>query len=147
VEAWIKPLNQGDCEAAWALFIERYRRLIFSAIRRSTTDPDDVMDVFARVCEALREDDFARLRRCAATADPERPLSTWLVVVFHNLTIDWLRHRDGRRRLGAFASGLSPLAPRRLYGVRQELRTSRSFPIVACAPLGRDDNKSSLKRS
>lgn len=112
VEAWIKPLSQGDCETAWTLFIERYRRLIFSAIRRYSTDPDDVMDVFARVCEALRENDFARLRRCAAAADADRPLSTWLVVVVHNLTIDWLRHRDGRRRLGAFASRLSPLRRR-----------------------------------
>ena len=112
VEPWIAPLEAGDPEAAWDLFIERYRRLIFGAIRHYTTEPDDVMDVFAGVCEALREDDFARLRRCAARADPARPLSTWLVVVVHNLTIDWFRHRAGRPRLNALAAALPPLRRR-----------------------------------
>src|SRR5881409_2937732 len=111
-ESWIAPLEAGDPEAAWDLFIERYRRLIFGAIRRYTAEPDEVMDVFARVCEALRQDDFARLRRCAAHVDPNRPFSTWLVVVVHNLTIDWFRHRDGRARLGALAAALPPLQQR-----------------------------------
>src|SRR5215208_889455 len=99
VESWIAPLEAGDPEAAWDRFIERYRRLIFGAIRHYTTDSDDVMDVFASVCEAFRQNDFARLRRCAAQLDPARPFSTLLVVVVRNLTIDWFRHRDGRQRL------------------------------------------------
>jgi RNA polymerase sigma factor (sigma-70 family) len=70
------------------------------------------MDVFARVCEALRENEFARLRRCAARFDPQRPLSTWLVAVVHNLTIDWFRHRDGRTRLSTVAAALPPLQQR-----------------------------------
>lgn len=111
-EPWIAPLEAGDPEAAWDLFIERYRRLIFGAIRRYTGEPDDVMDVFARVCEALRENDFARLRRCAAHVEPGRPISTWLVVVVHNLTIDWFRHRAGRPRLSALAAALPPLQQR-----------------------------------
>src|SRR5438034_6365463 len=112
VEPWIAPLEAGDPEAAWDLFIERYRRLVFGAIRHYAVEPDEVMDVFARVCEALRENDFARLRRCAAHADPARPLSTWLVVVVHNLTVDWFRHRAGRQRLSALAAGLPPLQRR-----------------------------------
>jgi RNA polymerase sigma factor (sigma-70 family) len=112
VEPWIRPLEGGDPETAWDLFIERYRRLIFGAIRHYTTEPDEVMEVFARVCEALREKDFARLRRCAAHVDPARPFSTWLVVVVHNLTIDWFRHRDGRPRLSALAASLPPLRRR-----------------------------------
>lgn len=112
MEPWIAPLEAGDPERAWDLFVERYRRLIFGAIRHYTGEPDDVMDVFARVCEALRENDFARLRRCAAHADPTRPLSTWLVAVVHNLTIDWFRHRDGRRRLSTIAATLPPLRQR-----------------------------------
>src|SRR2546422_180864 len=114
VESWIAPLEAGDPESAWDLFIERYRRLIFGAIRNYTAEPDDVMDVFARVCEALRECDFARLRRCAAHADPARPLSTWLVVVVHNLTIDWFRARAGRRRLSALTAEL-PSVQRRIF--------------------------------
>ncbi|HUL69977.1 MAG TPA: hypothetical protein VLT17_07105, partial [Gemmatimonadales bacterium] len=60
-ESWIAPLEAGDPERAWSLFLERYRRLILGAIRHYAQDYDDVMDVFARVCEALREDDFRRL--------------------------------------------------------------------------------------
>ncbi len=112
VEPWIVPLAAGDPEAAWDLFIERYRRLIFGAIRRYTGEPDDVMDVFARVCEALREHDFHRLRSCAARVDPSRPFSTWLVAVVHNLTIDWFRHRDGRPRLSTIAATLPELQQR-----------------------------------
>jgi len=111
-EPWSALLEAGDPEAAWDLFIERYRRLIFGAIRRYTGEPDDVMDVFARVCEALRENDFTRLRRCAARLDPARPFTTFVVAVVHNLTIDWFRHRDGRHRLSTIAAALPPLRQR-----------------------------------
>ncbi len=70
------------------------------------------MDVFARVCEVLRQQDFARLRRCAVAVDPARPFSTWLVAVVHNLTIDWFRHRDGRARLSTAAAALPQLQQR-----------------------------------
>lgn len=86
--------------------------MIFGAIRRYTAEPDDVMDVFARVCEVLRQQDFARLRRCAVAVDPARPFSTWLVAVVHNLTIDWFRHRDGRARLSTAAAALPQLQQR-----------------------------------
>jgi len=112
VESWIAPLEAADPERAWDLFIERYRRVIFGAIRHYTGEPDEVMDVFARVCEALREKDFARLRRCATRWEPDRPLSTFLYTVVHNITIDWFRHRDGRPRLSTVAAGLPPLQQR-----------------------------------
>jgi RNA polymerase sigma factor (sigma-70 family) len=140
VESWIAPLEAGDPEASWDLFIERYRRLIFGAIRHYTTEPDEVMDVFARVCEGFRDNDFARLRRCAAQVDPARPLSTWLVVVVHNQTIDWFRHRDGRPRLSALAASLPPLRRRifeyvfleqRSHVEAYELLRSRENPTLA----------------
>jgi len=140
VEPWIAPLEAGDPEAAWDLFIERYRRLIFGAIRRYTGEPDDVMDVFARVCEALRENDFTRLRRCATRLDPGRPFSTFLVAVVHNLTIDWFRHRDGRQRLSTIAAALPPLRRRifeyvfvdgRSHVEAYELLRSREAPDLA----------------
>ena len=112
MEPWVAELQRGSTEAAWDTFITRYRRVIFAAIRHFVRDHDDVMDVFARVCEALREDDFARFRRCAASVDPDRPFSTWLVVVIRHLTIDWLRHRNGRPRLSAIAAALPPLQQR-----------------------------------
>src|SRR5436309_6563749 len=111
-EPWIAPLEAGDPEAAWDLFIERYRRLVFSAIRHYARDYDDVMDVFAHVCTALRADDFARLRRYLAESDHRAKFSTWLVAVVRNQTIDWFRHRDGRPRLTALAATLPPLRQR-----------------------------------
>jgi len=111
-EPWIAPLEAGDSEAAWDLFIERYRRLVFSAIRHYARDYDDVMDVFAHVCTALRADDFARLRRFLAEPDHRAKFSTWLVAVVRNQTIDWFRQRDGRKRLTALAAALPPLRQR-----------------------------------
>lgn len=136
VESWIAPLQAGDPEAAWDLFIERYRRLIFGAIRRYTSEPDDVMDVFARVCEALRENDFARLRRCAARFDPDRPFSTWLVAVVHNLTIDWFRHRDGRPRISAIAATLPRLQQRIFAYVFHDQRSHVEAYELLCARDG-----------
>ena len=68
MEAWVEELRAGRGEAMWDRFIDDHRRLIFSAIRHYLKDPDDVMDVFAQVCAALRDNDFARLRRFAAAA-------------------------------------------------------------------------------
>src|SRR5437016_11600096 len=62
MEDWVIELQGGRPEAAWDRLLERYRRLIFAAIRHYAQDYDEVMDVFARLCEVLREDDLARLR-------------------------------------------------------------------------------------
>jgi len=111
-ESWIALLEAGDSEAAWDRFIERYRRLIFGAIRHYARDYDDVMDVFAHTCAALRADDFSRLRRYLAESDHRAKFSTWLVTVVRNQTVDWFRHRDGRPRLTALAAALPPLRQR-----------------------------------
>src|SRR5213080_2698589 len=112
MEGWAAELESGKPDAAWDLFLDRYRRLIFAAIRHYAQDHDDVMDVFARVCEALREDDLRRLRAFAAQQDHRARFSTWLVTVVRHLTVDWFRHRDGRRRLSTVAGELPPLRRR-----------------------------------
>ena len=109
MEPWGLKLEAGDSQAAWDLFVERYRRLILAAIRHYTADHDEVMDVFALTCESLRADDLARLRRYLAQPQHTARFSTWLVTVVRNLTIDWYRHRDGRRRLSVIAAELPPL--------------------------------------
>jgi DNA-directed RNA polymerase specialized sigma24 family protein len=114
MDDWMTELRRGNSDAAWDLFIARYRRLIFAAIHRYARDPDDAMDVFAFVCEALREDDLHRLRQYTQRPEHGARVSTWLVTVVRNLTIDWFRHRDGRRRLSALAVELPPLQ-RRLF--------------------------------
>jgi DNA-directed RNA polymerase specialized sigma24 family protein len=105
-------LRRGNSDTAWDLFIARYRRLIFAAIHHYTRDPDDVMDIFAWVCEALREDDLCRLRRYTEQPGYQARVSTWLVTVVRHLTVDWFRHRDGRRHLSVIAEDLPPLQRR-----------------------------------
>jgi RNA polymerase sigma factor (sigma-70 family) len=112
MEDWAVELRQGRPEVAWDLFVSRYRRLIFAAIRHYAQDYDDVMDVFARVCEALREDDLRRFRSYIEQPEHRARFSTWLVTVVRHLTIDWFRHKDGRRRLSAVAEALPPLQRR-----------------------------------
>jgi RNA polymerase sigma factor (sigma-70 family) len=111
MEPWRAKLDECDSQAAWDLFIERYKGLIFAAIRQLARDHDDVLDVFARVCEALRADDLARLRRYTEFAGRPARFSTWLVTVVRNQAIDWLRERDGRPRVSA-PSTLSPIQQR-----------------------------------
>lgn len=114
VEDWVAHLKEGRPDPAWDAFLARYRRLIFSAIRYYAQDYDDVMDVFARVCEALRGDDLRRLRSWIDQPTHRARFSTWLVTVVRHLTIDWFRQRDGRRRLSAVAEGL-PALRRRIF--------------------------------
>lgn len=109
MEEWAAALRHGETEAAWDAFITRYRRLIFAAIRHYTHEHDEVMDVFARVCEALRENDLRRLRAYEEPSRPRARFSTWLVTVVHHLTVDWFRGRDGRRRVAAVLSELTSL--------------------------------------
>ena len=61
------------------------------------------------VCEALRADRLRRLRSYLGEPVHRARFTTWLVSVVRNLTVDWFRHRDGRRRLGVLAEALSPL--------------------------------------
>jgi len=99
MEPWQTALAEGEVDAAWDRFIDRYRRLILATIRRTLQDDDDVFEVFADVCETLSAERLARLRRYDAQADRRARFSTWLVVVVRNRTIDWVRSRSGRRRI------------------------------------------------
>jgi RNA polymerase sigma factor (sigma-70 family) len=112
MDDWIDELRSGSSEAAWDLFLARYRRVIFAAIHHYARDPDDAMDIFAYATDALRHDDFRRLRRYIDQPSHRARTSTWLVAVVHHLTIDWFRHRHGRRRLSTIGAGLPPLRRR-----------------------------------
>jgi len=112
VDDWVAELHRGDLDAAWDQFVGRYRRLIFAAIRHYAQDYDDVMDVFAQVCQALRADGLRRIRTYTDQPQHRATFSTWLVTVVRHLTVDWFRHRDGRRRLSVVAESLPPLRRR-----------------------------------
>lgn len=99
MEPWRTKLAEGDSEAAWALFIDRYRRLILTTVRRTVDDDERVMDAFQDVCGHLSANRLDRLQRYDHGATPRARFSTWLVTVVHNLSLDWLRRCDGRRRV------------------------------------------------
>lgn len=125
MDEWVPELRRGAVDDAWDRFIERYRRLILSAIRHYVQDHDDVMDAFAWVCEGLRKDDLRRLRAWADQAEHRAKFSTWLVPVVRRLSVDWFRHRDGRRRLAELA-----LDPSSLRGNIIELVYLNGWPHV-----------------
>jgi RNA polymerase sigma factor (sigma-70 family) len=100
VEPWRAKLAAREFEAAWDLFIDRYRRLILATIRRMVEE-DDVADVFGHVCQALSADRLQLLTRYREDRERRARFSTWLVTVVHNQVVDWLRRRRGRRRVRA----------------------------------------------
>ena len=97
-EPCLELLRSGDVEGAWRRFIDDYRRLLFGVIRRYARDPDEVMDLFAHLCEQLRADEMRRARAFRDTSVRQAAFSTWLVVVARRLVVDWYRQRDGRVR-------------------------------------------------
>lgn len=105
-------LEAGRTGAAWDGFLERYRRLLFAAVRHYMQDHDDVMDAFTFVCERLRDDELRRLRAFGARSDRRARFSTWLTVVARNLCVDWIREQKGRTRPAAVTARLSPLQSR-----------------------------------
>ena len=110
VEPWRATLGAGNSARAWDQFIEVYRRLIFAVIRRTVSDEDDTADIFAEVCADLSRDDLARLSLHDESHGAR--FSTWLVTVVHHIAIDWVRRRDGRRRVSA---------PRGLTSIQQSI--------------------------
>jgi RNA polymerase sigma factor (sigma-70 family) len=108
-ECWPEQLRRGDTESAWDQVVQRYHRLVFGTVRHYADDPDTLMELFTFVCESLRADDCARLRKYAALPPGKVRFSTWLVPVVRNLTSDWFRRRDGRRRLSRRLARLPPL--------------------------------------
>lgn len=123
MERWLIKLSQGHADAAWDLFIKRYRRLIFATIRDLATDYDDVMDVFACVCENLHEHGMANLRRYAGQKRSGGRFSTLLNAIVRNQTIDWFRHRDGRKRMSPVVAKLPPIQQRIFHYVFHESRS------------------------
>jgi len=73
----------GD-ERAWALLIERYKKLIYSFPRRYGADPSDAADVFQLVCAEL----FVSLPRLRK----HESLRSWITAVASHQAYHWKRH-------------------------------------------------------
>lgn len=86
--------DAGARERAWQRFLDDHSALMLHVIRRTAGDHDVVMDRYAFVLEALRRDEYRRLRRFSA--DGRGKFSTWLVAVVRRLCVDEHRARYGR---------------------------------------------------
>ncbi|MGH7540562.1 MAG: RNA polymerase sigma factor [Gemmatimonadota bacterium] len=85
-------------EEAWNAFVHRYSDLLLRASRSFGGDYDAAMDRYEHVLEALRADEFKRLRSYAAQGRSR--FESWLVVVTRRLCLDHARGRYGRVRSG-----------------------------------------------
>lgn len=89
-------------ESAWAAFLEEHSSLILHVARSLGGDHDAVMDRYTFVLEALRHDDFHRLRGYLAGGSGR--FTTWLIVVVRRLCLDHHRQRYGRTQSESRAS-------------------------------------------
>ena len=87
-----RSISSGDL-SAWHKFLESYSGLLYGVIRRRlfAEDEDDVRTVYVDILKALYESDIGKYRGDAT-------LATWLIVYARSRSLDFLRHRYGRRR-------------------------------------------------
>jgi len=83
-------------DQAWDAFVSAHTRLLLHTARSISRDHDGAMDAYAHVLEALREDDFRRLRVYQPMAGSK--FTTWLVMVARRLCVDQVRRRYGQPR-------------------------------------------------
>ena len=87
-EEIVLACRRGD-EAAWAVLIARYQRLVYSVARRAGLDPDLSADVFQHVFATL----FENLHRIE---EPSR-VGAWMVTVARREALRLLRRQHGAR--------------------------------------------------
>jgi RNA polymerase sigma factor (sigma-70 family) len=83
-------------EEGWSRFVAKYTRLLLRTAHQFGGDYDGRMDRYRHVLDALREDDFKRLRAFRHVAGSS--VAAWLVVVSRRLCLDYERSRSGRPR-------------------------------------------------
>jgi RNA polymerase sigma factor (sigma-70 family) len=137
-------LNASDSpthDAAWEAFLTIHSRLLLHTARSLNHDHDAAMDGYTYVLEALRENEYRRLR--AYAADGRSKFSTWLVVVARRLCLDFHRQRYGRaRETGTDAKEVRAARRRLVDLVTDDLDSSPASPASLSDPhaelLGRE---------
>jgi RNA polymerase sigma factor (sigma-70 family) len=94
LQSLLQASDAESREGAWAAFLEAHSSLVMHVARSVGGDHDAAMDRYAFVLEALRRDDFRRLR--GYVADGSGRFTTWLIVVVRRLCHDQHRQRYGR---------------------------------------------------
>lgn len=83
-------------EDGWSRFVEQYTRLLMKASTEFGGGYDERMNRYRFVIEALRQDDFRRLRAYRTVSGSS--LAAWLAVVARRLCLDHERREVGRPR-------------------------------------------------
>lgn len=109
-------------EKAWQAFLDSFSPLILHAARSGSDGYDEGMDLYAAALDALRAEDFRKLRRYSA--DPRSKFSTWLVVVVRRICIDAQREKFGR-----------PSARGKKEGISDERAARRRLATLASAAI------------
>ena len=101
--ALIREIEAGST-VHWHALVDRYAGLIYSVIRRQlfAEDEDEIRDVFTEVLDALYRGKLGEF-------EGRSELSTWLIVISRGKAMDYLRRRDGRRKLPKAHDQLTPL--------------------------------------
>jgi RNA polymerase sigma factor (sigma-70 family) len=100
-------LIHRDPAAAWQPFLERYAGFMIGELGRLGFGREPAMDGFVYVCEKLAEDGFRRLRGIRHLGRSGE-MVPWLRTVVHNLALNWIDARDGRKRLLKSVAALPP---------------------------------------
>jgi len=94
LQSLLSAPDEPACARAWEDFLKEHSGVLLHAARAQGGDHDAVMDRYAFVLDALRRDDFRRLR--GYVADGHGKFTTWLIVVARRLCVDEHRNRYGR---------------------------------------------------
>ena len=103
LSALLDGKDPASRDEAWSAFLEHHSRLLLKAARTFGRDYDTSMDRYRFILEALRNDDFRRLR--SYQVNGRSSFRSWLAVVARRLCIDHERARYGRAGRAADASG------------------------------------------
>ncbi len=92
----LQAADPASREGAWDVFVATYSPILLNTARSVGRTYDAAMDAYAYALEALRQDDFKRLR--AYRPMPGSKFTTWLVMVARRLCVDQLRRHYGQLR-------------------------------------------------
>lgn len=121
-------------EDAWARFLADHSDVVLYVARRMGGGHDEVMDRYAWVLEALRRDDFRRLRGYDGRGPG--PFPTWLIVVTRRLCLDRHRARYGRSQSEGPGGEAQRQERRRLVDL---IGDEPALEVVAADPNGAAD--------
>jgi RNA polymerase sigma factor (sigma-70 family) len=94
VEFLLATADQASQDHAWATFVRGHSEVVLRVARAMGGGHDATMDRYAFVLDALRRDNYKRLR--AYAPEGRGSFDTWFAVVARRLCMDEHRHRYGR---------------------------------------------------